>query len=444
METSEFLQSVMLASSGLIGVVVGAWLTSWRDRVARQQSFLKQQLDDFYSPMLGIRQEILTKSQLRLEISQTANEAWHELCKGKSPEELKRLSERTWPAFDKIVKYNNRQLTEELLPAYGRMLDLFRKNLWLANETTKQHYQELMKFVELWNRWVDRSLPAEVMDKLGHTEERLKPLYEDLEKNVTLLRNQASEGALEQIDGRKLRLGRVELATLVFTGSVALFTGMLWLTSKDANRISRELVGRPVTTIAKFEHEALPEKDKDGQSKKRLLLSLQNDGKMPAYIIGIFADWFWTGTPDTPELNRPPRRSFSNREFSGYGVILLQQFNDNFRMVDVTIPANSQPFKLEGFYVPPPSEEFLIGNDLEMDLVIVYTDDRREKERLLRQLDYNAIYKKARDLLPINQRVLRRLREIKGVRYVDVESFRYDKTLNLWSRITAPIEVGFQ
>lgn len=436
--------AIISAASGLIGVIVGASLTSWRDRITRRHAFLRQQLEEFYSPILGIRQEVLAKSQLRLEISQVASETWRELCEGKSPEELERLSQETGPKFDKIIKYNNRQLTEELLPAYQDMLSLFRGKMWLANESTKQHYQELVKFAEIWNRWKDGSLPAEVLDKLGHTEERLKPLYEDLERNLTALRKQIAEEGILVVGTRGGVANGLGPATVFFSAMVAIFTGMLWWSSCETNRINRELVGRPVTTIVNFEHQNLGEQDEDGQHKMRLILSLQNDGKMPAYPIGIFADWFWTGTPDTPGLNQPPRRSFSNREFSGYGVILLQPFNENFRTLDVAIPANSRPFKLENLYVPPPSEKFLLENDLEMDVLIAYTDDRREKERLLRQISYEEIYQAQNDPLPINQRVLRALRGARGVRYVDVESFRYDKTKNLWSRVTAPVEVGLQ
>ena len=190
--TRWLISTIVPAASAIVGVLVGAGLTGWREQRARRHAFLQQQLDEFYSPMLGIRQEILAKSQLRLEISQVADVTWRELCVGKNPEELGRLSQETGPAFEKMIKYDNRQLTEELLPAYRKLLELFREKMWFANQSTRRHYDELVKFVGIWDRWLDRSLPREVLVKLGHTEERLKPLYEDLERNVALLRTQVA------------------------------------------------------------------------------------------------------------------------------------------------------------------------------------------------------------------------------------------------------------
>lgn len=183
------------AIAGFMGVLAGSGLTGRRERSARRYAFLRQQLEEFYSPMLGLRQEILAKSQLRLKIGQKAEETWHELFQEKMDPEIKaKISNQRWPEFDALIKYDNKQLTEELIPAYRRMLDLFREKMWLADDTTKQYYPELVEFVEIWNRSLDHHLPLEVFRKIGHTEERLKPFYDNLNSQAVRIRARVQSG----------------------------------------------------------------------------------------------------------------------------------------------------------------------------------------------------------------------------------------------------------
>ena len=188
-ETMEFIRWVVSVVSpivsGFVGIRLGSGLAGGREISSRRYAFLQQQLEEFYSPMLGIRQEILAKSQLRWKISDKAGEAWKELFpEGIGPEASGKISERRGPEFDALIKYDNDQLRKELIPAYQRMLDLFREKMWLAGETTLTYYPELVEFVEIWNR----SLPLEVFRKIGHTEERLKPLYDNLNSQITRIR----------------------------------------------------------------------------------------------------------------------------------------------------------------------------------------------------------------------------------------------------------------
>ncbi len=51
------------AASGLIGVTLGAWLSARREIKQRQLAFVERQLRDFYSPLLGIRNEIRMRAE---------------------------------------------------------------------------------------------------------------------------------------------------------------------------------------------------------------------------------------------------------------------------------------------------------------------------------------------------------------------------------------------
>jgi hypothetical protein len=83
------------------------------------------------------------------------------------------------------LDYNNRQLTEEIIPLYR--LDIFTDRMWLAEASTMRHYPALVEFVEVWNRFLDKSLPREVIDQIEHKEENLKPFYDDLQTHFTKL-----------------------------------------------------------------------------------------------------------------------------------------------------------------------------------------------------------------------------------------------------------------
>lgn len=185
------------ALAGLVGVVIGALLTGQRERNQRRLAFVEKQLKDFYSPMLGLRTEVRMRSELGVRIHDTADVVWRELCERArqvSVEALGNMSEKRGPEFKRLIDYDNKQLQEELLPAYRQMAKFFRENLWLADADTREHYQHLIEFVELWDRWLAKSIPAEVIERVGHSEENLNPFYEHLQQRHDDLRTKIKQG----------------------------------------------------------------------------------------------------------------------------------------------------------------------------------------------------------------------------------------------------------
>jgi len=185
------------AIAGLAGVVIGAWLTGRRERNQRCLAFVERQLRDFYSPMLGLRNEIRMRSELRVRVHDSAGDVWSELCEEArrvNEDALQELSRTRDPEFKKLIEYDNKQLQEDLLPAYKQMARLFRENLWLTDPDTRNHYQTLLEFVELWDRWLAKSIPQEVIERLGHSEEKLKPFYDHLQNRHDVLRAKIERG----------------------------------------------------------------------------------------------------------------------------------------------------------------------------------------------------------------------------------------------------------
>lgn len=189
---------IVPAVAGLVGVLIGAWLSSRRDQGQRRLAFVEKQLAQFYSPMQGLREEIAATSALRTLIQGNAERAWREVCAQvpkSDPEALVRLTQSRGPEFNKIIDYDNDKLNKELLPAYRRMADLFRENYWLAEKDTRVYYPAVLEFVEIWERWMAEAMPVEVWRKLNHNEDNLAGFYRHIAEAHDRLRSKLERGA---------------------------------------------------------------------------------------------------------------------------------------------------------------------------------------------------------------------------------------------------------
>lgn len=74
------------------------------------------------------------------------------------------------------------------------MAKLFRGDLWLADPSTQKHYQHLIEFVGLGDRWLAKSLPVEVIERLGHSAEKLKQFYEHFRQKHDTRRGKIEKG----------------------------------------------------------------------------------------------------------------------------------------------------------------------------------------------------------------------------------------------------------
>jgi hypothetical protein len=191
------LLALISATGTLVGVLVGGWLTSRNQKRERQIRFFREQLGEFYGPMLAMRAEVLAKAELRLKISGAAGAAWQELIgnarRGGAVEQIQELREASFPMFEEIVKYNNRQFAEEIMPSYRMMVRRFAEKMHFAEVSTVGYLEELIDFVEIWNRWLAESLPSEVVARLGHSEKKLYPFYRDVASHFVALQAEVKE-----------------------------------------------------------------------------------------------------------------------------------------------------------------------------------------------------------------------------------------------------------
>lgn len=167
--------------AGYIGVRYGLK----QIKTEKHLEFVEKQLKEFYSPLLGTHKNIRAKSDFRLKVQTISGRQWKEnAAKG---------IEQSVEFVDKEIEYDNKQLNEEFLPLYREMLTIFKDNYWLAEPETRQFYNELVEYVEGWNRWKAKGVTAETMQEIGHSEGKLKPLYEELEKRTDILRSELSQ-----------------------------------------------------------------------------------------------------------------------------------------------------------------------------------------------------------------------------------------------------------
>lgn len=192
--------TAFLAIMGMAGVAIGAWLTTRRERMQRRHAFVISQMRDLYSPLLAIRDEIRISRELRGRVFDATNQAWKDLCararKRGGEEALEDLQIDRFPQFENVLKYDKRQFSEIILPAYQRMFTVFRDHMWLAEKETRPYFAKLSELVALSNRWVEKSIPIEAWDSVGYDEDWLQCLFDHLQEKHDDLQDKLRRGQL--------------------------------------------------------------------------------------------------------------------------------------------------------------------------------------------------------------------------------------------------------
>lgn len=185
-------QIIVPAAAAILGVLVGGLITFYSQRRERRHDHVSRQLECFYGPLLAMRQQIRSKSELRLNLHKKAHEAWQKRLDSlrHDPQALMAVEKARGPEFDKLFNYSDEQLRDELIPHYRKMLEHFTQYMWLAEPSTLDHFSVLVDFVEIWNRFLAHTLPHEVLELIDHSEKDLYPFYDDLETQTKRLREE--------------------------------------------------------------------------------------------------------------------------------------------------------------------------------------------------------------------------------------------------------------
>ncbi len=181
----EIIKGGIPAGWGLVGVVAGSWVTGHHQRIERRNARIKEQLMEFYAPLRGMRADIKAKSDLRVKVEAIAGDKWQQnFTVVDDPEAKRQIDERVWPEYEKLKQYSDDQLISDIIPTYRKMVEHFMSHMGYAEESTIAHYPAFVEFVEIWNRFLARSLPRGVAERLSQAEKNLYPLYDDIETNA--------------------------------------------------------------------------------------------------------------------------------------------------------------------------------------------------------------------------------------------------------------------
>jgi hypothetical protein len=177
---------------GLLGNLLTSYLTSRREKGAREVGFRKQQLEEFYGPLLAKHKEIRARSELRVKLQEAIDQGHVEemLLAGRG--NIEAASDVHVPSIVKNVQDESATFRDVLMPRYREMVDVFREKMWLAEPKTREYFAGLVEFVDVWDKILDDRLPRRIAPAIGHTENNLKPFYAHLEEEHDRLRSLVS------------------------------------------------------------------------------------------------------------------------------------------------------------------------------------------------------------------------------------------------------------
>jgi hypothetical protein len=160
---------------GLGGVLAGLWWARRNELKKQRLEYAKQQLSEFYSPILSLRQHILSLSSLRKRLGEVADAVYLSDNRGLH------TREETAQALNGMTEFDNQQFRDVLLPMYKEMQKIFREKYWLATTEVQEHFYKLIEYIELWQRNLDKTIPGPVIAAMEVAEKKLHPLYQALE-----------------------------------------------------------------------------------------------------------------------------------------------------------------------------------------------------------------------------------------------------------------------
>ena len=177
--------------TAVVGALAGYWFALRRYGKEQQMEFIRQQVTQLYSPMVGCIKRIRACGELRLELSKASDIAWHKICE-ENPKPFHN-HEKHFEPFKKRIEDENIRFREYIIPLYDEMLEIFTKYFWLAEDSTKEFYKPYCRYVEIWHRYLNDAIPPRVLEELKIEEEPLLYFYENLEKHLIKLRNKLAQ-----------------------------------------------------------------------------------------------------------------------------------------------------------------------------------------------------------------------------------------------------------
>ncbi|MCZ8517657.1 hypothetical protein O9H85_36125 [Paenibacillus filicis] len=183
----DWIKNYILPFAPFITPVVGMiaiYFTFVQYRFQRRLNFIERQLDNLYAPLLACIAYIDAHRHLREDVFKKENE----ILSQNEIEYVPKL-ERT-DYINRSIAYDNNLFIEKVLPKYKKMLDLFSEQNSCVLPETMQYFENLYRFVEIWERSIADVVHGEVIERINYSEANLHPFYEHVKKTVDDLRHE--------------------------------------------------------------------------------------------------------------------------------------------------------------------------------------------------------------------------------------------------------------
>jgi hypothetical protein len=181
-----------LGVGGWIGSLISSWLAARREKAQRAVAFRKEQLEQFYGPLLAMHKEIRARSELRVKLAEAIDTMHMKDMLDVGPAKVEAASDAHLPTIVANIQDESETFRNVLMPRYREMIDVFREKMWLAQPETREFFKQLVEYVDVWDKILARKLPHVIAAAVGHTEKNLHPFYKHLEEMHDRLRSEIS------------------------------------------------------------------------------------------------------------------------------------------------------------------------------------------------------------------------------------------------------------
>lgn len=196
------------AAAGITGVAVGSWIAARSQRKERWQRRIREQLDEFYGPMLALRGQIRAQSELRRDVDRLRDEERAEQREQNDRREARRTPGERPGDFQRELDYEDTQLREVLMPLYRQMREHFAVHMSLAEPSTRRNFHQLARYVEAWDHSSEKTFPGDTLRKItDRYGQMLGILYSDLEEQSDRLSSQLGEWSTVRAAWSRARSG---------------------------------------------------------------------------------------------------------------------------------------------------------------------------------------------------------------------------------------------
>lgn len=164
------LSQLVAPAIGLLGVIVGVWITQRWNIQKERLTWEGQALKFLYAPLLIRIVKIRTLSRHRQKFD-SALSTYSSSSK----------------AVESQIEYDNNQLTSLLLPLYREVEEILRENSQYADETTLKYYVLFVEFLEAWDRSHNTLAEALALKSIRTTESQLHSFYYHIQNEYSRL-----------------------------------------------------------------------------------------------------------------------------------------------------------------------------------------------------------------------------------------------------------------